>query len=80
MVEYLKSKDVWAKSIPEIAELANNDLIFLKAHFEGVDTALAIHRIKEDKPPESKACPECGILKGCGCTYITGEFSEFIEH
>lgn len=78
VVEYLKSKDVWVKSIPEIAELADNNLEFLKAHFEGVDTALAIHRIKETKPPANKACPICGLMS-CGCKYVSGVYSEMIE-
>ena len=78
IIVYLKSKGVWEESIPDIAELAENSIAFLKAHFEGVDTALAVHRIKKGTPAENKVCPECGELS-CGCKYVTGEFSEYIE-
>ncbi len=73
VTQYLKSKGVWDKAIDEIAETAENNLLFLKAHFEGTDTALAIHRIKEAKPaPE----PE----KSGRDKYVTGKYSDLIEH
>lgn len=77
--EYLARKGVWEAEIGDIAEIAENDLTFLKAHFEGTDTALAVHRIRNQKPADNKQCPQCGLLS-CGCKYTHGEFSEYIEH
>ena len=48
--EYLKSKGVWVTEIDKIAELLDNDLVLAKAHFEKTDTALAIHRLRTEKP------------------------------
>ena len=71
--DYLKSKGVWDQAIQDIAEKADNNLLFLKAHFEGTDTALAIHRIKEQKPaPEPKQSDRD--------KYVKGPYSDMIEH
>lgn len=71
--DYLKSKGVWDQAIQDIAEKADNNLLFLKAHFEGTDTALAIHRIREDKP---SAEPKPSDRD----KYVQGPYSEAIEH
>jgi hypothetical protein len=62
---YLKVKGVWPNVINEIAEIANNDLDFLKNYFEGTDTALALYRIRNEIPPSppenntSYLCIDC---------------------
>ena len=60
------------KHTVSIAELAENSLTFLKAHFEGVDTALAIYRIRNGVHVEEK---KEGWRK-----YVENEYSEFMEH
>ena len=77
VVEYLKSKGVWAESIPEIAKMAENDLVYLKSQFEGVDAALAIYRIKNAIPSEDvqKAPQEDRDFR----RFTKGKYAEYIN-
>ena len=66
--KYLKSRGVWVSAILEIAEIADNDLTFLKAHFEGTEPALAIHRIRNQVPSKQQQETDkylIGICKEC---------------
>lgn len=64
--EFLLSKGVWEKRIDEMAEIVDNDLELLEKHFDGVDTPLALWRLKSGiEPTKQKGLWDELICKEC---------------